>query len=286
MDNNLISYEEVCSLLNSDNLDVNETSKNLVNNPTILKDKVDENYKFIKKGILFKFFSYIVYVLVFIILFPILWLFYMPKVRGKRNLRKVKNAVFVSNHCFVMDCAILSVYTLPFVRPYIIAEKDSFQIPVVKGFIRSLRAVPIPNNLRAYKKFITSIDNELTKGKSLLVYPEGSLWPYFAKIRPFKSGAFRFSVKNDVPVVPIVISFRKPNWLYRFFGREKPFINVNILEPIYVDKNNSIKVEEERISNLTYKKMQEEFEKTNSYVYINYKRLEKEKKQKIRQEEL
>ena len=281
MDNNLISYTEVCECLNKKELDINTTSKNLVNNPTILKDKVNEKYKFVKKGFFYKVFSFIFYCFAFIVLFPSVWLFYMPKVKGRKNLKKVKNAVFISNHAFVMDCAILSVYTLPFIRPYIITERDSFQIPVVKNIIRLLRAVPIPNNLKAYKNFMTSIDGELNNRKSLLVYPEGSLWPYFAKIRPFKTGAFRFSVKNNVPVVPIVMSFRKPNKLYRMFGRKKPFVNVNILEPIYVNSKCNMKDEEKRICDLTNSIMTEEFNKTNSYVYINEKRLKKEKSKRV-----
>jgi len=278
MDNETISYSKVCSLTFEDNLNINETSLDLVKNTTILKDKVDENYKFVNKNIFFRIFSFIFYCLVYIIVYPILFFYFLPKVKGRKNLKKVKNAVFVCNHTFILDCAVLDIFALPFIRPYILAEKNSFQIPVVNFIIKMLRAVPIPNNIKAYKSFFTQINQELQNKKSLLIYPEGSLWPYFSQIRPFKNGAFKFSVKNDVPVIPLVISFRKPNKLYKFLGRKKPLININILEPIFVDKTNKIKEEENRLNNIAYSSMKECFIKNNSYVYINQKRLNKENK--------
>lgn len=272
----IISYSAVCDLLDADEFDPKITNRNLVNNKPILKDKVDKNYKFVKKDWFFKIWSFLFYCFAFVVLFPTLWLFYMPKVKGRKNLKKAKNTVFVANHCFIMDCAILSVYVLPFKRPYILSEKVDFQIPVIKTILKSLRAVPIPDDLAAYRNFISSIDGELQAGKNLLVYPEGSLWPYFARIRPFQSSAFRFSVKNNVSVTPVVFSFRKPKGLYKLFGRKKPFVNVEILEPINVENTGDLKGDERRLNEKVNKAMIDAFNKSNTYVYINEKRLKKE----------
>lgn len=277
MDEQTISYSRVCELIDAKELDINETSKDLVKNPQILKDKINENYKFIKKSLLFKIFSFLFYVFAYIILLPTLYIYFLPRVRGRKNLKKIKNAVFVSNHCFILDCAVLEVFAFPFKRPYMLGQKNAFQIPVVRDIIRSLRAVPVPDNMLAYKNFVKSIDKELKAGKSLYVAPEGSLWPFFPRIRPFKNGAFRFAIKNDVPIIAVVLSFRKPNWVYRMFGRKKPLININILPPIYTKQEGSPKLEETRIKDLVYDKMEKQFKNTNSYVYINKNRLKKEK---------
>ena len=277
MDDETISYSRACQLIDTNEFDINETSKDLVKNPQILKDKINEKYKFIKRNIFFKIFSFNFYVFAYIILLPTLFIYFLPRIKGRKNLKKIKNAVFVSNHCFVLDCAVLEVFAFPFKRPYILAQKNAFQIPVVRGIIRSLRAVPVPDNMLAYKNFLKSIDFELQRGKSLYIAPEGSLWPYFPRIRPFKNGAFRFAIKNDLPIVPIVLSFRKPNWFYRMFGRKKPLININILNPIYPNKENAPKLEELRLNETINQNMVESFQNTNTYIYINQKRLRKEK---------
>ena len=278
MDEETISYTRMCELIKAKEFDINETSKDLVKNPQILKDKVNEKYKFIKRNVFFKIFSFLFYVFAYIVLLPTLFIYFLPRIKGRKNLKKIKNAVFVSNHCFVLDCAMLEVFAFPFKRPYMLAQKNAFQIPVVRGIIRSLRAVPVPENMLAYKNFMKSVDEELKNGKSLYIAPEGSLWPYFPRIRPFKNGAFRFAIKNDLPIVPVVLSFRKPNWFYRMFGRKKPLININILEPVYPDKENSPKLEELKLNDRINKQMINSFERTNSYIFINQKRLEKEKK--------
>ena len=278
MDKPYITYERVCQLIDEPNLDIKETSKNVTINPAIMKDKVNDKYKFVLKNVFFKTFAFIFYVFVLIVLGPILYLHYFPKVRGRKNLKKVKNAVFVSNHVFALDCAVLDIYALPFKRPYILTDKNSVTLPIVKPIIRSLLAVPIPDGIAPYKNFVKSLDSELSRGKSLLVYPEGTLWPYFPRIKPFKNGAFRFAVKNNLPVIPIVLSFRKPSGFYRMFGRKVPFLNVDILEPIYINTENSQKDEELRVNDLVHEKMSETMNAKNSYIFIDKKRLEKEKK--------
>ena len=283
MDKECITYEEMCNSIGKNDLSIDFTSKNLVNNPTILKDKFDENYKYINKNFFFKVLSFIFYCFVFIILYPILFIIYVPKIKGKQNLKKVKNAIFIANHTFIMDCAIFNTHILKFKRPYFLCEKNAFQIPVVNIIIKLLNAVPIPTQIKAYQKFSKEINLALNNDKkSLIIYPEGSLWPYYPNIRPFKSGAFKFAVKNNLPIVPIVFSYRKPNKFYRFFGRKKPFINVNILEPIYSDNSNNFKLEENLINLKVNNIMKDCFNENNSYVYINQKRLNKEKQNKTK----
>lgn len=256
--------------LTNEELDIKETSKDIFENKAILKDKVNENYKFYKHNFLFKICSFLFYLFAFIVLYPFNSIYYKVKVKGKKNLKGVKTAVFVSNHTFMIDCAVLSSHVLKFRRPNFLVEKTTFQMPVVNTIVKLLGGEAIPeNNLVAYKNFLAETDKQIKKGKSLLVYPEGSLWPYYANIRPLNSGAFRFSIKNNVPVVPIVVSFRSPNKFARFLGRRKPYININILEPICPNGKAMYKLEEERISEICYDNMKKAFKDNNKYIYID-----------------
>lgn len=278
MEKKYVTYEEMYNTLNNENLDINFTSLDVVKNPSPLKNKVNEKYKFIKKNIFFKIGAFLFYLFAFIILYPTLSLLYCPKVKGRKNLKKVKNAVFISNHVFMLDCAILNTHVLKFRRPYFLVSKENLQMPVVCSVVKLFKGVPIPSSIGAYKRFLTEVDNELKNKQSVLIYPEGSMWPYYSRIRPFNSGAFRFSVNNNVPVVPICISFRKPNFIYKMFGRKKPFLNLTILEPVYPNIENNKKIEVQKINDIVYKNMVECFNKTNSYVYINTKALKKKTK--------
>lgn len=58
---------------------------------------------------------------------------------------------------------------------------------------------------------------------------------------------------------------------------KKPLLNITVLEPIFPDKNNPKKLEENRINEIVFKNMKECFNETNSYVFINQKALKNEK---------
>ncbi|MCI8519854.1 MAG: hypothetical protein HFJ51_07595 [Clostridia bacterium] len=95
-------------------------------------------------------------------------------------------------------------------RVYFTTLEDSFKIPFVRHLIKLLRAIPIPKESKNKPYFIKALDKTLKSGDMLHFYPEAALWPYYNKIRNFKTGAFHFAVRNEVPIVPMVFTFRRP----------------------------------------------------------------------------
>lgn len=132
-------------------------------------------------------------------------------------------------------------------KVYYTTREGSFKIPFVRKLIKLLRAIPIPKDIKNRTHFIKEIDKGLHNGKIIHFYPEAALWTYCERIRNFKNGAFDFAVRNNVPAVPMVITFRKPKGLRKIFKRKKD-VTLTILEPIY-PKNND-KSLKERITNL------------------------------------
>ena len=82
------------------------------------------------------------------------------------------------------------------------------------------------------KKFLEAIEVLLKRGEKILVYPEQAMWWNYKKPRPMKNGAFKFAVKNGVPVLPIFITL-KESGLFNADGSPVYIYNVNISEPIY-----------------------------------------------------
>lgn len=117
-----------------------------------------------------------------------------------------------------------------------------------------MHALPIPESIHAKTSFLKTINKLLQNGETVHFYPEGSLWPYYEKIRHFKDGAFRFAVENNIPIVPMVFTFTKHTNFLKYI-KKKPSITLTILEPIYPDgrinKIESIK----KLKKETYEKM-------------------------------
>lgn len=212
----------------------------------------------IHHSLLFSFFSNTIY---YLIAFPILKivtkLVYDLKIEGMENIRNIEGAaISVSNHVLVLDCAMVGLsYGAKDI--YYTAQQESFEIPFVKHLIRLLRAIPIPKRVQDKKKFIEVI-NEALRGENYVhFYPEAMLVPYDTNIRPFKSGAFDFAVKNGVPVIPMVFCFREPVGFRKIFKRKKD-VTLVILEPITcVDNEKDIRQRVETLKQETYERMNE-----------------------------
>ena len=196
------------------------------------KFEIDDDFNFVNDNFLFNIFSNFLYFIAFPILVFINKLFFGFKIEGRENLENINTGkITVSNHVHPMDCTMVGLANCP-KKTFFTSLETNFKIPDVRRIIKLLNAVPIPQNIEYTKKFMNSIDNLLQNGKTVHFYPEGSLWPHYDKIRHFKNGAFDFAVRNNVPVMPMVIKFNKPKKISNII-KTKTTITLVVKEPIY-----------------------------------------------------
>lgn len=201
---------------------------------------VTKNYSFIPKGFIFRFCSF----LLSCIAYPILYVFnrfiFGFHISGKENLKTISSGkITISNHIHAMDCTMAAIANFPD-KTFFPTLTSNFGIPMVRHIIRLLHAIPIPEHLDAKIAFTRTIDSLLEKNETIHFYPEGSLWPYHSSIRHFKTGAFRFAVENNVPIVPMVFQLKSPTGYLKYI-KKNPCIHLCILPPIYPDPNLSRK---------------------------------------------
>ncbi len=229
-----------------------------------LKMDMDKNYQYIKTGKIFSFFSNVLY---YGIAYPVLLvldkIIYDLKIEGKENIKSLKKgAVSVSNHVLILDCTMVGL-ALKSKKVYFTTRKGSFEIPFVRKLIKLLRAIPIPENIKSKKEFISQLDNAISNGKVIHFYPEKSLWPYYDKLRNFKNGAFDFAIRNNVPVIPIVITFRDPKGIRKVLKKKKD-VTVKILSPISYEENIDNKKEcIEKLKQKVHSEMEENLKNIN-----------------------
>ena len=212
----------------------------------VLPIKISDNYNFISKNILLDFITDILMIPIALILYLVAKIFLGFKVTDRENLIKNRGVVTISNHIHYIDCALIGLINFP-ERTYFPTIEENFKIPFIRHLIRILHAIPIPKTKIAKEKFYTDIIEELeNKEVALHMYPEGSLWPYYEKVRNFKYGAFKIAVLANVPIVPIKFEFEEPSGIYKIYKRKK-CIHAKILPAIYPNEKLEIK---ERISDL------------------------------------
>ncbi len=218
--------------------------------------EIDENYEYIKNEKIFLFFSNLLY---YGIAFPILTvlnkLVYDLKIEGKENIKNLKTgAISVSNHVLILDCSMVGL-AFGLKKLYFTTREGSFKIPFVRKLIKLLRAIPIPTKVTNKVHFTKALDKEIQNGRIIHFYPEQALWPYYEKLRNFKNGAFNFAIRNDVPVIPMVITFRNPRGVRKLFKKKKD-VTLKILEPIkYINDEDNSKDSVEKLKEQVYETM-------------------------------
>lgn len=199
------------------------------------KFEIDENFNFVNDSFLFNTFSNLLYMIAYPLLHFITKFFYGFKIEGKENIENITTGkVTVSNHVHPLDCTMVGLANAP-KKTFYTSLETNFKIPIIRRIIKLLNTVPIPQNIKYTKAFMDSIDELLKNNKTVHFYPEGSLWPRYDKIRHFKNGAFDFAVRNNVPIVPMVIKFNKPKKINNFI-KTRSTITLVIQKPIYPNR--------------------------------------------------
>ena len=118
-------------------------------------------------------------------------------------------------------------------------------------FMRHCNTLPLSSQMATMKKFMEATKTLLSRGETILIYPEQSMWYNYRKPRPMQDGAFSLAVRNNVPVVPIFITMRDSD---RLDGDGFPIqeYTLNILPAIYPDSTLSGAQDKERMRKENY----------------------------------
>ncbi len=226
---------------------------------------IGADYKYISKNPIYKFFSFIAYRL---IATPIAFLY--VKCKGikfvnKQVLKKAKGrGYFVyANHTNKFS-DVLSPHIISFpTKTYTIVASENVNIPVLGNATKMLGALPLANTLEGTRNFMNAVEKRVVQGHPVLIYPEAHIWPYYTKIRPYKSTAFRYPVKFQDPSYCYTTTYQQNG------KRKKPKIVIYVDGPFYPDKSLDLKAQQEDLRNRIYDCMVER-SKNSDYETIKY----------------
>ncbi len=190
----------------------------------------------------------------------------IKEVRGEENLEKIKDcgALVTCNHFNAFDN--YAVYRS--LRPAlgkkmlykVIREGNYTSFGGFYGYLfRHCNTLPLASSIKGMKALSRAVTELFEHGEKILIYPEQAMWYNYRKPRPLKVGAFRFAVKNNVPVLPVFITLENSE---RLDSDRLPIqiYTVNILPPIYPDNEGHVRSECERICRENYRMWVETYE--------------------------
>lgn len=147
--------------------------------------------------------------------------FIFPKLSYERQSTKMPQpCVFVGNHTSYLDI-VFSTFYIDHLALYM-GKAELLKIPLFCVFFKGMD-IPVNRKSRmdSHKAFMNAA-NEIDKGRSMVIYPEGTI-ANEGKLKPFKNGPFKLAIDKQVPIVPVV---NLNNWkllqnggFFKSFGR-------------------------------------------------------------------
>lgn len=124
---------------------------------------------------------------------------------GRDHLTDAPQAIIVANHLSSLDILVIGGY-LPQEFRWL-AKAELFKVPItgwylaLSGHIRVHRGDEARARNQSIKEQVAAAVDE---GSSVLYFPEGTR-SRDGRLKPFRLGAFLAAVRNDLPVLPLVV---------------------------------------------------------------------------------
>ena len=206
------------------------------------KYQFDENYPYLDKSLIYKLSDIAGFFIKWVLVALHNRCHFGFQVKGRENLRKHKEqlrdgAMCVCNHVYLFDAFGVNAACQPFRQVRIPMYAKHFN-GSGSWILRHAGGIPIPEgDPHATGAFVHTIKEHLKSGGWLQIYAEGSMWEYYAPIRPFKSGIGYFSSQSDKPILPMAFSYREAGLIRKKLFHQPACFTLTIGEPIFPDKN-------------------------------------------------
>ena len=193
------------------------------------------------------------------------------KVEGIENLKNLKTgAVITTNHFHYFDSAPL-VYTFKQEKikkkMHIVIREGNYQIPGLFGYLlKNYYTFPLSSNMKTTINLNHAIDTVLKKKEFVLVYPEQAMWWKYRKPRLYRIGAYRWAVRNNVPILPCFVTMEDGETIEED-GLAAQNLTLHIGKPLYADKELPLKEAAEKLLAENHDFCVDVYEKTYNLKY-------------------
>jgi len=136
-------------------------------------------------------------------------------IRGSVEGSAHKDTVlYVCNHRSFSDPLILATY----IDTYVIAKAEVENIPLIGKGAKMTGVIYVNRESKDSRSAVRQkMVETLLEDKNVLVYPEGTTNMHY-QTKPYKPGTFIEATKNKIPVVPVVLEYKRKKDLWENCG--------------------------------------------------------------------
>lgn len=109
--------------------------------------------------------------------------------------------VVCSNHSSYLD--ILLLYAAFPKYLIFLGKKELGDVPLFNIYFKKMNILVDRKNPKAAHEATRKAVLEMSKGRSVVIFPEGTIPKTAPKMRPFKNGAFKVAFENKIPILSV-----------------------------------------------------------------------------------
>lgn len=134
------------------------------------------------------------------------WILFIPGIRYRISRKKgalplPRTCVYCSNHVSYLDI-VMSYAVIPEYFVFM-GKQELDKAPLFRIFFKKMNILVNRKSRISSHKAFTKAGQELDKGRSMFLFPEGVISKTAPRLQHFKNGAFKLAIDKQVPVVPI-----------------------------------------------------------------------------------
>jgi len=145
-----------------------------------------------------------------------------------------------------------------------VSQASNLKMPGVLGFFMNYGDV-IPLSASTHymnHDFFQLLEEHLTKGHHVLIYPEQEMWFNYQKPRPVKRGPYYFAAKAQVPIISCFVEMRPLAKNDNDQFKKVRYI-LHVLAPIYPNPNLTIEQNSRQMMATDYQQTKQAYEKAH-----------------------
>ena len=236
-------------------------------NMNIEFNPLPKSYSYVSKKPTRKFMDFVVYR---IIARPATHLYMRLKFLYKTKNRKILKSLrhegcfIYANHTLAAGDAFSTNNVFKLKKNYIITGKETASLTLILPLLRAVGSLPLNDSFKAKKELYETVNLRIKQHRSVTIFPEAHIWPYYTKIRPFVNDSFKYPARMNAPIITLTNCYQK-----KLIGK-RPKIKGYLAGPFYPDMNLPIQERAQKLRDEAYSSMVENANKYSTYNYYNY----------------
>ena len=134
------------------------------------------------------------------------WIFFIPGIITKIKYitpahQLPQPAVYCANHASYLD--IIAGYRV--IPNYFVSmgKKELDKVPLFRRFFKEMNILVDRKSITGAHRSFVRASEEIDKGLSIFLFPEGGIISNSGQLHHFKNGAFKLAIEKQVPIIPI-----------------------------------------------------------------------------------